>query len=381
MFGHNNQGTAEDVSVRCRIRRSAFASNKESAQEEDAVCTMRVWHSAGTSFVDLTSAVPLRLRKNKSQEYKSESKENGCWGSETHDSDSQSSRRSSSKKQRRQQQKQKQKQQRLQQQQQQQQQQQEQIDQRSRALGPQLIFTTICPVGTLDNSNLRNSRMVNAFTDTSSFGNENGRRMGRRPSAFGGDQAECKLSEHHARQMEQQSWHDERHRGGRESPAQTAAAAAGATSAEPVIVPTRDIMLVETATAENHETMCTITTISHGFYECVFDSNNGKMVFVAFLQNYLSENRFVDPTKRARRANNAVSPSSSSLASTDGASFDVEAFTAHRMAERIQTETTTEKVRRKIGRIASSLDECKCGVRIVFALCVCVRDCAKCARA
>jgi hypothetical protein len=120
-----------------------------------------------------------------------------------------------------------------------------------------------------------------------------------------------------------------------------------------VIVPVSDIMVVDMyGNGESHRT--NITTMSFGFFEFTLESRNGQEVLLAFLKASL-------PKERVMEGHIPRSPSSFSqhTASTGSKSFDVEAFTASRMAERMSNESFSEKLRRKVGRVVSSFEESK----------------------
>jgi hypothetical protein len=120
-----------------------------------------------------------------------------------------------------------------------------------------------------------------------------------------------------------------------------------------VIVPVSDIMVVDMyGNGESHRT--NITTMSFGFFEFTLESRNGQEVLLAFLKASL-------PKERVMEGSIPRSPSSFSqhTASTGSKSFDVEAFTASRMAERMSNESFSEKLRRKVGRVVSSFEESK----------------------
>jgi hypothetical protein len=118
-------------------------------------------------------------------------------------------------------------------------------------------------------------------------------------------------------------------------------------------IPVGDIMVVDMyGHRDSHRT--NITTQSHGFFEFTLESRNGQEVLLAFLKAGLPKERVMD-------GQIPRSPSGFSQAthSTGSRSFDVEAFTASRMAERIRHETFSEKLHRKVRRVVSSLEESK----------------------
>jgi len=99
-------------------------------------------------------------------------------------------------------------------------------------------------------------------------------------------------------------------------------------------------------------------TGSRGSYELEFENKNGQDIVMAFLQATLPAERFV----------NLSSMTSGSTPSMDGASdnnsylsstLDVERLT-ERLAERENNETLSEKLRIRVGRMVSSMEESKC---------------------
>ena len=83
---------------------------------------------------------------------------------------------------------------------------------------------------------------------------------------------------------------------------------------------------------------------------------NGQLVLMAFLKGHLPKNK----VRECFAANNPLlprSPSNLTQNTQSSKSFDVEAFTANRMAERLQSESLAEKVQRRIHRLVSSLEE------------------------
>lgn len=114
-----------------------------------------------------------------------------------------------------------------------------------------------------------------------------------------------------------------------------------------ITIPVSDIMVVDMyGHGNSHRT--NITTLSKGFFEFTLENRNGQEILLAFLRANLPEERVMEDIRLKR--------SSSGLSSR---SFDVEAFTATRMAERIQHETLSEKLKRKVGRVVSSFEESK----------------------
>jgi hypothetical protein len=120
-----------------------------------------------------------------------------------------------------------------------------------------------------------------------------------------------------------------------------------------VMIPVGDIMVVDMyGHRDSHRT--NITTMSHGFFEFTLESRNGQEVLLAFLKASLPKERVMDG-----QIPRSPSGFSQNTGSTGSRSFDVETFTASRMKERLRRETFSEKVRRKVGRVVSSIEESK----------------------
>lgn len=127
-------------------------------------------------------------------------------------------------------------------------------------------------------------------------------------------------------------------------------------------VPVADIMVVDMfGSGDSHQ--CNITTMSHGFFELTMENRNGQDILMAFLNANLPKERVMSGMRK--RTGSEISDDTKSTGTT---SFDVEAFTATRMTERIQSETMSEKLRRKVVRVFSSFEElsaaltdCTCG--------------------
>ena len=118
-------------------------------------------------------------------------------------------------------------------------------------------------------------------------------------------------------------------------------------------VPVADIMVVDMfGQGDSHQ--CNITTMSHGFFELTMENRNGQDILMAFLNANLPKDRVMGGTRKRTETDASVDTTS-----TGNASFDVEAFTATRMTERIQSETMSEKLRRKVIRVFSSFEERK----------------------
>jgi hypothetical protein len=98
-----------------------------------------------------------------------------------------------------------------------------------------------------------------------------------------------------------------------------------------------------------------IITISNGLYEFTMDSANGRELLLAFLKANIPKKRMNDQEILLSR-----SPSNLTLnTSHSNRSYDVEAFTATRMSERLQSESIGEKVQRRVHRLVSGFEECK----------------------
>jgi hypothetical protein len=123
-------------------------------------------------------------------------------------------------------------------------------------------------------------------------------------------------------------------------------------------IPVRDIMMMYTTGSSKDPSevnRINITTMSSGFFELTMDSTNGRDVVKAFLKASMPKERVVASGDLSRTR-------SGSTQSTK--SFDVEAFTATRMSERLKSESLTEKVQRRIDRFVTSLNESKCALSI-----------------
>jgi hypothetical protein len=127
-----------------------------------------------------------------------------------------------------------------------------------------------------------------------------------------------------------------------------------------VTIPMRDILLVgvsDTNTSNNNpQYQTTITTVSAGFFELTMDNMNGQLVLMAFLRANLPKTKLCDNNDNLGLPR---SPSNITQTTQSTKSFDVEAFTATRMTERLQSESVAEKVQRRIHRLVTSLEESK----------------------
>lgn len=120
-----------------------------------------------------------------------------------------------------------------------------------------------------------------------------------------------------------------------------------------VTIPVSDVLIVDMF-GEGDCHQCNLTTMSNGYYEFTMENRNGQDILLAFLKANLPKDRVMDG--KLKRTQSGVSNKS---ASTGNGSFDVEAFTATRMVEKLESETVTEKIRRKVGKVFMSFEECK----------------------
>lgn len=116
-----------------------------------------------------------------------------------------------------------------------------------------------------------------------------------------------------------------------------------------------DIMVVDMfGRGSSHQ--CNITTLSNGYFEFTMENRNGQDILLAFLKATLPKDRVMGMNQRTgSELSNRTGQSERSAKS-----FDVEAFTATRMQDRLQSETISEKLRRKVVRVFSSFEESKC---------------------
>jgi hypothetical protein len=126
-----------------------------------------------------------------------------------------------------------------------------------------------------------------------------------------------------------------------------------------VTVPVKDIMMMDTNGAggnNDHASSAVnrinINTMSSGFFEITMDSTNGREVVLAFLKASIPKERVMSGGNNLRRSH---SHSTHTTVSTK--SFDVEAFTASRISERLKSESISEKMQRRVYRLVTSLDE------------------------
>jgi hypothetical protein len=124
---------------------------------------------------------------------------------------------------------------------------------------------------------------------------------------------------------------------------------------ETITIPMNDIMLIGINQTNDNLHQTNITTMSAGYFELSMESQNGCLVLQAFLKANLPKEKVVDGSHQLQQL--PRSPSNNTVSTK---SFDVEAFTASRMTERLKSESMTEKLQRRIHRLVSSLEESKC---------------------
>jgi len=123
---------------------------------------------------------------------------------------------------------------------------------------------------------------------------------------------------------------------------------------EDIIIPIANMTTVDLYGGSSQH-QCNITTWSRAHYELTMENQNGHDMLEAFLRARLPKERIVETLQH--RTNSHLSGNSGST--TTKSSFDIEAFTAVRMAERMENETMSEKFRRKAVRVFSSIEESK----------------------
>jgi hypothetical protein len=131
-----------------------------------------------------------------------------------------------------------------------------------------------------------------------------------------------------------------------------------------VTIPISDIMVVDMYGAGGSH-RANITTMSFGYFEFTLESRNGQQVLLAFIKASLPKERVMDGQGNGYGV--PRSPSQNS-ASTETQSFDVEAFTASRMAERVDSESFSEKLRARVVKVVSSIEESKFGEAILYTI-------------
>eukprot|EP00934_Nitzschia_sp_Nitz4_P008132 Nitzschia sp. Nitz4//scaffold28_size193895//37783//38970//NITZ4_001633-RA/size193895-processed-gene-0.251-mRNA-1//-1//CDS//3329545886//8122//frame0 len=111
-----------------------------------------------------------------------------------------------------------------------------------------------------------------------------------------------------------------------------------------------DILVVDMSGMGNMH-RCDLKT-NQGSLDIQLENRNGQDILLAFLSANLPKDRMMGPLHRARSE-----VSARSVTSENSKTYDVETFTASRMEERLKGETLGEKLRRKVGRVFSSLEE------------------------
>lgn len=115
---------------------------------------------------------------------------------------------------------------------------------------------------------------------------------------------------------------------------------------QPRSIPVGDVVVVD---AHPSSSLLFVTTISHGYLEFSFADGNAHDCLLAFLSSSLPMERIVTHEVEQRGR--------SSCSSADSCSFDLDAFTANRMEERVRSESFGEKMQRKIARFAMCFEE------------------------
>lgn len=118
---------------------------------------------------------------------------------------------------------------------------------------------------------------------------------------------------------------------------------------QPISIPTNDIVVVDVhgGKAASSEPIY-VTTFSHGYFEFCFSTCTSHDVLLAFFTGSLPPERITVAHKLDRIDSDDMQAN---------CSFDVDALTALRMRERIRTEPWSEKMRRRVLRIAGRLEE------------------------
>ncbi len=114
----------------------------------------------------------------------------------------------------------------------------------------------------------------------------------------------------------------------------------------PIVIPLADIVVVDVYHGNTKH--MNLTTKSYGFFELRFETHNSYDVMLACLAATLPENRIFGMV---------VKPETKTAASQ--ASFDVDTLTATRIAERMQSETFLERLRRRMRRFCINVEESK----------------------
>lgn len=132
---------------------------------------------------------------------------------------------------------------------------------------------------------------------------------------------------------------------------------------KPYSIPLDDIVVVDVRGGPVTSEPIFITTFSHGYFEFSFLSHNAHDVLLAFLTKGLPNERIAHTAVQSRDCEDDNDNSFGG-----DCSFDIDDLTATRMRERIRTEPWSEKMRRRMLRIADRLEELSSSV----ADCACV---------
>lgn len=131
------------------------------------------------------------------------------------------------------------------------------------------------------------------------------------------------------------------------------------------VVPLSDIVVVDiyapdpssNALFRNNDRM-NVTTMNNGYYEFYFQTQMSYDILLAFLRANLAAERITDGAGNNTSIDNGyIQPQLSRCCS--GELFDAETLTARRMKERVQTESISEKLRRKAAHVATRIGECE----------------------
>ncbi|CAJ1961327.1 unnamed protein product [Cylindrotheca closterium] len=132
-----------------------------------------------------------------------------------------------------------------------------------------------------------------------------------------------------------------------------------ASSIGTVKLPLQEILIVEKKGQELSDPTIHIFTVSSGCYEFTLNEN-GRAILLAFLQANLPKERIRGGFTLQRTKSDVSRYSCSTIGNK---TLDVEALTSNKVAERIESETMSEKLGTKVGRAFSSIlemVECSC---------------------
>lgn len=106
----------------------------------------------------------------------------------------------------------------------------------------------------------------------------------------------------------------------------------------------------------------TITTISHGFFEFCFESRNAQIVFQAFLQASLPQERLsstISARKLMGKGENEPQhdASGTKLEEEYDDGYNMDNFTAKELSERVRTESQYDKMKRRMSRFSWKVKE------------------------